>query len=35
MVTTLVLPLAAAKWRGVEPEVPTMGAEASLFLSLE
>jgi hypothetical protein len=26
-----LLPLAAAKWRGVEPVVPMMGAEASLL----
>ena len=33
--TTCSWPFAAAKWRGVEPEVPTMGAEVSLCLSLE
>jgi len=30
-----VLPLAAAKWSGVEPEVPTIGTEESRFLSFE
>ncbi len=33
--TTCSCPFAAAKWRGVEPDVPIMGAEVSLCLSLE
>jgi hypothetical protein len=35
VVTMLVLPFAAAKWRGVLPLVPTIGAEVSRFLSFE
>ena len=30
---TCVWPLAAAKWRGVEPDVPIMGAEGERVLS--
>lgn len=33
--TMLVWPLAAAKWSGVLPLVPTIGAVVSLFLSFE
>ena len=33
--TTCSCPFAAAKWRGVEPDDPTMGADVVLCLSLE
>jgi len=34
-VTASVFPFAAAKWRGVDPEVPTIGTDESRFLSFE
>ena len=33
MRTTFVWPLAAAKWSGVDPDEPTIGAELSRCLS--